>query len=203
MAIALLQISDGQQCFYSLQPRFANSDEQPSGEGNFCLSGKADRFQPDRRKFVRRSKMRHPFCTKPLGAAFQHQSHRSRQRTQDGIVMSVHYAGIKMRQKAGFFQHQRSHIRQIVERAGKATVRKPFTRRRIAILRPVAQRKQRLPASLRFPGACNFQNFLWFKKRCGQLRRAMRKCTIMANIPAQFGQRNEDLARISYDRSMP
>ena len=75
MAIARVQVANGQQGFYPLQPGFPDTDQQPRGEWNFRFARIANGAQADLGILIWRSVVRHALGTKPVRRALQHQSH--------------------------------------------------------------------------------------------------------------------------------
>ena len=72
MPVLGVKIADREQSFHPFQPRFANSDQQPGGERDFCATCQAYRFQPRRWLFIRRAIMRHALFTEPVRSALDH-----------------------------------------------------------------------------------------------------------------------------------
>ena len=65
---------------------------------------------------------------------------------QQGIVGRIHQAGIEVGQQAGFLQDQFSHFGEVRKRGIMSQPGQRVARRGVAVLGPVAQGEQRLPA---------------------------------------------------------
>ena len=140
---------------------------------------------------------------KPFTGAFQHDALASGHIAQRQQLCPIHHAGIGMGQQPGFTQHQITHGHQVFDGAGMAHFRQGVARLAPAQFGLIAQRKQRFRATCLGAGTRNRQHFVW-----RQIRRTSRtgffgEGAVMADIAAELGQRNEDLARIGQHAPMP
>ena len=101
-----------------------------------------------------------------------------------------------MRQQAGFVEHRFGGGVQVFERGRVAHLRERFARGFVAQLRFFAEREQRFLAAERFALPRHFEHLLDRHERCTDVLRRLCKCAVMAHIPAQVRQRDEDLAGI-------
>ena len=113
-----------------------------------------------------------------------------------GDLLARHDAGIGVRQQAGLAQHQAAHRGEILDGGGVAQRRQRIARRLVAQLRLVAQGEQRLGAARRLAGAGDGEHLVG--RQVGRLAgpRPLGEGAVVADVAAQVGQRNEDLARI-------
>ena len=169
MAIAGVQVANGQQGFHPLQPGFSDTDQQPGGERHFRFARIANGAQADLGILVRRSIVRHPPGTQPVRRAFQHQSHGCRNRAQAIVIDRLHDARIQVRQQAGLFQHQRRYMRQVIQRAGETAFLQPLPGCGISRLRLITQSEQCLPATALLARTGNLQHFFRLQERRCQL----------------------------------
>ena len=136
-------------------------------------------------------------------SALQHDALRDRHLAQGRKIGGVEQARIGVRQEPGFLEDEAAPSRRD-RRGSSAWPRRmrSFARGAIAQLRLVAEREQRLLASGVAAGARDRQDLL-ARQKCRLARaRRMREGAVMANVPAKFRQRNENLARIGDDRTM-
>ena len=108
-----------------------------------------------------------------------------------------------MRQQTRLLQHGTCGGFKIGERGDVSHLPQFISRMAITQFRFVAQREQRLLASRRAAGARDRHDFVDGKISTLPFARRMRKGAIVADIPAQLRQRNEDLTRIGNLRAVP
>ena len=104
-------------------------------------------LQPHRRQLVGRAVMHAAWLAQPLAAGFQHDAHAGGDFAQRGNLLARHDAGIDVRQQAGFLQHQRAHLAQVLDRRLVAQLRQSLARRAVTQFRLVAEGEQRLGAA--------------------------------------------------------
>ena len=182
MVVAGVQIANRDQRLDPLRARLADADQQAGGEGHAGFTGRRDRGQPGGGLLVRRSVMRPPFATKPIGRAFEHQAHRCAVRAQRGIVARRHQAGIQVRQQAGLVDHGAGGLCQIGERRRVAQRGERVARGVVARFRPVAERKQCLAASHPLAAARDLQHLIERQIGVAGARGRGRESAVMAYV---------------------
>ena len=184
MAILAMQVADGDQRVDLFVAGFADADQQPGGERHFGAARLRDRGQTTRRLLVGRAEMRAATRAQPICAAFQHDAHRRGMGAQQGIVGRVHQAGVEVGQQAGFAQDQFRHFGEVGKRGIMAQPGQRVARRGIAVLGPVAQGEQRLPAPGLSARARDRQDFFAAEIGVDRRRRCGGKGAVMADVAA-------------------
>ena len=141
-------------------------------------------------------------ASQPLGGAFEHDPLRRRYLAQHVDVGAGHDPGVQMRQQPGFAQHQPGHLGEVGKGGLVAEPVERLARCGIAQFRLVAQGEQSLMATGLGPGAGDRQHLLGAQvnRLSGAWR--MGEGAVMTHVPAQLGQRDEDLGRIGYEPAM-
>ena len=196
MPIAGVAFRYGAQGFQPFRAGFTNANQNTGGEGNPRLTCLVQHLKPDGWVLVRAAMMHAAGRAKPFTGAFQHDALASGHIAQRQQLCPIHHAGIGMGQQPGFTQHQITHGHQVFDGAGMAHFRQGVARLAPAQFGLIAQCKQRFRATCLGAGTRNRQHFVW-----RQIRRTSRtgffgEGAVMADITAELGQRNEDLARI-------
>ena len=202
MVVPRMNFPDRQQRLDALQTALADADQDAGGKGNRRLAGETQGFQPDRRALVGRAVMRHALLAQPLGQALNHQPLRNRYRAQRLYVGRRQGAGIEVRQQAGLGMHQLGHGGEIGKCRRMAQFLELAARRRIAQLRLVAEREQRLHAARLGAIAGEAENLVRREIGACALLRRLGEGAIMADVAAQMGERNKNLARIGDEIAM-
>ena len=122
---------------------------------------------------------------------------------QAGDLGPAHDSGIGVRQQSGLAQHQRAHRLKIIDRGFVPERVERLARGAVAKLGLVAQREQRLGAARGRARASDRQHFVRGKVGGLPRARAFGEGAIVADVPAEVGERNEHLARIRDVAPMP
>ena len=191
-----MQIANRLEGLDSLFARLADADQDAGGERHLQFAGQPDRLQAHRRMLVGRAEMDAALFTKSLAGRFEHDALAGGDSAQRGDLLARHDAGIGVRQQAGLAQHQAAHRGQILDRGSVAERGQRIARRGVAQLRLVTQGEQRLGAARRLARAGDGEDLIG--RQVGRLAgaRPFGEGAVMADVAAQMGQRNEDLARI-------
>ncbi len=189
-----MQVADRLQRLDTFVARLADADQDAGGKRHLQFARETDRLQPHRRLFVGRAKMHAALFAQPLAGRFQHDALAGGNRAQAHDLLARHDAGIGVRQQAGLAQHEAAHGREILDRGLVAERRQRLTRRGVAQLGLIAQGEQRLGAARRGAGAGNGEDLV--RREIGRLAslRPLRESAVVADVAAEVGQRNEDLA---------
>ena len=158
VAVLLVQIADRDQRLQSLRTRLADADQDAGGEWHRKFAGVPHHLQPHRRQLVGRAVMHATWLAQSLAAGLQHDAHAGGDFTQRGNFLARHDAGIDVRQQAGFLQHQRAHLAQVLDRCLVAQLCQRLARRAVAQFRLVAQGEQRFGAARRGTGTSDRQH---------------------------------------------
>ncbi len=103
-----------------------------------------------------------------------------------------------MREQAGLGEHGLGHLGEIGERRGMPQPVEFLARHAIAQLRLVAEGEQGLLAAGLLAGAGDGEDLLAREERLHILLRRVGEGAVVADVAAELGQRNEDLARIGH-----
>ena len=108
-----------------------------------------------------------------------------------------------MREEPGLAQHERAHRLKIVDRGLVPQRVERLPRRAVAKLRLVAEREERLRAARGRTCASDRKHFV--RGKIGGPTRAwpLGEGAVMADVPAEMGERNKHLARIGKIAAMP
>jgi hypothetical protein len=144
-----------------------------------------------------------PKCRHPLGGGLEHQSHRRAHRAQLAHVVARQDARIQVRQQPRLVEDGGGGALQVVERRRTAERGELVTCGAIAQLRLVAEREQRLTATRRGPGTCNGEHLVDREVRTLAPTRRPRERAVVADVPAQLRERDEDLGRERDETAVP
>ncbi len=152
------------------------------------------------RDLVRRAEMRASPLREPVRSGLEHQPHRDRDLAEHPQVLAGHHSRIEMWEQPGLLEHEPGAAGQVLDRRVAAEGRQLVPRRLVSQLRLVAEREQSLAAARRGSGASHLQHFLLGHVRPLAAPRRPREGAVVADIPAELRQRDEDLRRIGDDR---
>lgn len=178
-----------------------DAHQQPGGEGDGQPAGVGQRAQPHRGVLIGAAIVRlAPRLEQPPRRGFQHHPHRRRHRLEPCQLGPCHHARVQVRQQSRLFQHPDRHGPHVIKRGVISTLIEPLLGLRPAVLRPIAQREQGLFATQFSAATGDVQDLVGLQVHalalCAQLARNRHERAVMALVPAQMGDRNEDLARI-------
>ena len=114
-------------------------------------------------------------------------------------ISLAHHAGIGVRQQSGFFQDGAASLVQIIERALMAALGQEAFHLGIDRFRLIAEAKQDFSAAEQLALLHHAQHFFERHGLGAGFVRRLAKGAIAAKIPAQIGQRHENLRRKSDD----
>ena len=200
MPVALAELADREQRFDPFRSRFADPDQDAGGERHGRLAREPQRLEPPRRELVRRAEVRPAARRQPLRGRLQHDPLRRADPAQPRQVRGVHHARVHMRQETRLLEHGPRCSLEILERRRAPQPGELLTRRAVAQLRLVAQREQRLVATGRRTRARDREHFVDRHVRPLPAPRRARERAVVADVPAELRQRDEDLRRIRDER---
>ena len=146
--------------------------------------------------------MRPAALRQPLARGLQHDPLRYRDFPQHIEVVASQEAGVEVRQQPGFLEHQPGHLGEVGEGGFVAERRKLLARRAVAQFRLVAECEQCLMAARIGAGTGNGQNLVAVEINAFALPRRLGEGAVVADVAAELGQRNEDLARVRHQPAM-
>ncbi len=129
----------------------------------------------------------------------EHHPHRRGDGLEPLQLGPGHDARVEVRQQAGLLEHPDGHRPDVVE--GRVVARRvePLAGLRPAVLGPVAEGEERLLAAERRALAGDGENLVGREVRRRQLVRCGRDGAVVAAVPAQPGERDEDLLGVGDD----
>jgi hypothetical protein len=147
MVVAAVELADREERLSALAWGLADADEDAGRERDGQATGVLDRPQAHGRLLVGRAEVRSAPGGQPLGRRLQHQPHRGAHVLESGHLLPGHDARIQVRQQARLLDHSDRDRAKVLERRPVAALGEPCPCDRIAVLRPVAEREQRLLAA--------------------------------------------------------
>ena len=143
-----------------------------------------------------------PRFRQPVGDRLEHDPLRSRDAAEQRQLLGRHDAGVRVWEEAGLLEHERGDLRQVLDRRLAAERRELVPRHAVASLGLVAEREQSLVTA--GGGACagDLEHFLVRQVRALAASRRSRERAVVADVPAELGQRDEDLGRERDERSL-
>ena len=196
-------VPEGKERVEALRLRLADADQDAAGERDAQLSGGRDGLKADRGGLVGGAEVSLSALHQPRRGTFQHDALRHRDVAQHRDLVALHDAGVHVRQKPRLFEDDPAHLGEIFERRRMAQPRQLVPRCRIAELRLVAEGEQGLLAAGRRAAPCDIEDFVAGEVGAAELLGGLGEHAIMANVPAELGERDEDLLGEADDAAMP
>ena len=176
----------------AVSSRLADADEDAGGERDGEPSGRFECRQPSLGRLVGRTAM----AVEVVAQRLEHHPLARADSAQPFELRLVQRAGICMGEQPGLVEHQLAHRGQVVDRRRVAVLVEPRPRDRIPVLRPLAEREQRLMTSGRRATPRDAQDLLGREVRRGQPGRRLRERAVPALVAAQHRERDEHLRRV-------
>ena len=198
-----MQIADGEERLEALGARLADANENAGRERHAQFARILQRLKTDLGPLVGRAIVYAARFAEPRAKGLEHNALTGRYGPQASDLGPAHHAGIGVRQEAGLAQHQRAHRLEIVDRGFVPERVERLAGGAVAQLRLVAQREQRLRAARGRPCACDREYLLRRKIARLACARPFGEGAIVADVPAEMGERNEHLARVREVAAMP
>ena len=192
----VVQVAQGQQGLDALGRRLADADQDARGEGDRQLAGAADHRQPGAGALVGCALVGPAGPAEPLGDRLQHHPLAGRHLAQLGQLAAAEDAGVGVRQQAGLLQHQPAHGRQVGVGGAVAEAPQGAAVALIARLGAVAEGEEGLLAAQRPPGLGHRQHLVGAHRVGARVVLVTGEGAVGADVPAEVGQRDEDLARV-------
>ncbi len=181
-----------------------DADQQSGGERDGEPAGVLQHPQPHLRVLVRRSVVRLALrLVEPPRRGLQHHPHRGGDGLESVQLLPRHHAGIQVRQQPGLLQHPHRHRADVGQRGVVALLVEPRPGLGPAVLRPVAEREQRLQAAQLRALAGDVEDLVGGEVRRAavplRLTRGLHERAVVAAVPAQPGHRDEHLRGVGHD----
>ncbi|MEY9215333.1 hypothetical protein ABH917_004779 [Thermobifida halotolerans] len=192
--------ADGEDRVGALGGGLADADEDSGGEGNTGASGVLQDAQPHRGVLVGAAVVDlAAFGEQPRGGGLQHHAHGRGDGLEALEVAPGQHAGVEVRQQARLLQDHDGHGAHVGEGVVVALLVEPPAGLRPAVLGAVAEGEQRLLAAQggSLPG--DREDLVRGQVGGGQLRGGRGEGAVVTAVPAQSGQRDEDLAAVGDD----
>jgi hypothetical protein len=106
-----------------------------------------------------------------------------------------------VRQQSGLLEHEPGAAREVLDRRLAAERSQLLARRPVTALRLVAEREERFAATGDRPGPRDLEHLLLGHVRALAASRRPGEGAVVANVPAELRQRDEDLRRVRDDRA--
>jgi len=196
VAVAPMEIADREERLGALRQGLADPDEDAGGERDRQAPGVLDHAETDGGDLVRRSEMRAAALGQPVRGGLEHHPHRRRDLLQARHLLVGHDAGVEVREQARLLYHADGCGPDVLERRAIPAFGEPVARHRVALLRAVAEREQRLLAPEPPAGLGDRHDLLRGKERPFEPGRRLGERAVVAVVPAQHRERDEDLARV-------
>ena len=114
-----------------------------------------------------------------------------------------HDAGIQVRQQPRLLDHPDGDRADVVQRRRVPALGEPLARDLVPVLRPVAEREQRLLAAEPAPALGDRDRLLRRQERCVEAGGGLGERAVVAVIPAEHRERHEDFARVGDRPAVP
>ena len=190
--VAGVRGGDGVQGGQLVAAPVADADQDPGGEGDGELAGEFQGGQAPGRHLVRRPSVRR----QALGQSLEHHALAGRDRAQHGQLRDVERAGVGVGEQAGLLHDEAAHGGEVVHRRGVPLRGQPFFGDGVALLGLLTQGEEGLVAAGGLSGLGDGQHLLGEEVGGGDPGRRFGEGAVAAAVPAEHGQRDEDLGRV-------
>ena len=203
VSVPLRQVGDRLDRLDPFRPRLADADQDAGRERNRQLSGEVDRLEAAGGELVRRAVVRQPAPREPVGRRLQHQPHGDGDLAQRRQILAGHDARVEMREETGLLQDEPGAALEVLDRRLAAELRELVPRRAVAELRLVAEGEERLAAAGGRARPGDLEHLFLGHVRPLAAPRRPREGAVVADVPAELRQRDEDLRRVGDACAVP
>ena len=196
VAIAIVEVAQRQERLDTLPPRLSDADEDARGERHRQLAGEPDRLDAGRRVLIGGAVVHPALLQQAWREALQHDPLRDRHLAQGRDVVGGHHARIHVREQSGLFGDERGHLTQVRDRGLVSKCRQLLARDLVAQLGLVPEREQRLRAPRLRARTGGRKDLVGCHVRALSRSRGLREGAVVADVPAELRQRDEDVAGI-------
>ena len=201
--VALAELADREQRLDPLLARLADPDQDPGRERHARPAGGLDRLQPPRGQLVGRAEVRPAALREPLRERLEHHALRDAHLAQRPHVLLGHDPGVQVRQQAGLLEHEPGTAGEVLERRLAAELPQLVARDAVAELRLVAEREERLVTAGGRARAGDREHLVLGQVRALAAAGRVRERAVVADVPAELRQRDEDLRREGDEPPVP
>ncbi len=198
--VPVLQVqgADRKQGLDPLLASLPDSDQDTRGERDRQATRVLDGLEPHGRHLVRGTVVGHALLAQAVTRRLQHHTHRGAHLLEPGHVLPGHRPGVDVRQQAGLLDHPDGDGPEVVQRTAVSARLQPLPGNRVALLRLLAEREERLLAAGLPPGLGDGDHLV--RRQEGRLRlgRGLRERAVVADVAAQLRQRDEHLAGVRH-----
>ena len=191
---ALVDLAQGQQRLDALPARLPDADQDSRSEGHLLLSGEPDGLKAGGGVLIGRAVVDLPLPHQPRRHALEHDSLRDRDLAQEGDVLGGHDAGVGVGQQPRLLRHDARDLGQVGDGRLVAERGQLFARHLVAQLGLVAEGEERLRTACGSAGAGDFQHLVDAHVGALAAPGRLREGAVVANVAAELGQGNEDVA---------
>ena len=146
--------------------------------------------------------MRAASLRQPLRRRLEHDPLGHRDAAEQGQLLARHDTRIRVRQEPGLGEDELAHPRQVLDRRLAAELGELLAGGAVAELRLVAEGEERLVAAGRRACPCDLEHLVGRHVRALPAPRRPRERAVVADVPAELRQRDEDLRRVGDDASV-
>ena len=196
VAVALVERCDGSERVDALVAGLPDADQDPRRERDGQLACEADRLQARLGELVRRAEVWAAALREPQRRRLQHQSHGCGHRPEQRDVLPRHDARVDVGEEPGLREDELAHAGEVLDRRRAAELGELLARGPVAELGLVAEREEGLVAACLGARAGDAQHLV--RGHVGALAppRRVRERAVVADVPAQLRERDEDLGRV-------
>ncbi|CAB4874029.1 unannotated protein [freshwater metagenome] len=187
-------LRDDPQRVEAVSPALADTHEDSRGERDRQSTGGLKCRKASLRTLVRSTPMALQFAIQ----RFEHHALACRAGPQDREFVVVQRPRVRVGQQPGCLEHQLAHRCEVVHRRRITTLGQPRCRCRIAVLRSLAEREQRLVTTASRSCAGDLEHLFGFEEQRTGLGRRLRKCAVPAGVVTERGERDEHLGRVRH-----
>ena len=196
-AVLAGDLADGEDRLGALGPGLADADQDAGGERDVAAAGVLQDAQAHGRVLVRAAEVRGALLREQAARGrLQHHAHGRGDRLEPLEILPGQHPGVQVREQAGLLQDADRHRPDVGQGVVVAPGVQPFAGLVPAVFRLVAQGEQGLLAAELPAGLGDGHHVLRSEERRVELGRRLGERAVVAVVPAQHGQRNEDLARV-------
>ena len=196
VAVLVVQVAHGKQGVDPFLAGLADPDQDARSEGHARFAREPQGLEPSLRHLVRATVVRLTLLVEPHGNALEHDAHGRSHRPQMLKVFSGHQPRVEVRQEARLEQDPLRRLPQVGKGGLVAQLGQAVTGGLVAQFRLVAEGEQRfLATGLGGKAGLAQHGVKRHVSRLALLRR-LGEDAVVADVPAQVGQRQEDLAGV-------
>ena len=193
-----VRLGDGLKRLDAVAPVLADAHQDSRGVGDLKLPGRLQSGQPALRGLVGGA----PVGVEVGPQRLDHHSLAGSDPAQRRELVRGHGPGVGVGQQARGVQHEARHGGHIVDSALIAVTVEPVAGHRVSQLGALAQSEQRFVASVAGPDPGDVEHLVRGQVGGFEPGRRLRERAVSAAVPAQLGQRYEDLGRVRDPRAV-